>query len=454
MASPTLQHSYLAAGLLLLSACSITPEADYQQRAEQLLSQQFHWQGEQTQAQALTQLTELIDHPLLLALVEQGLAANPSLQQTAIAVKIAMQQRQSSNASRIPQVSAGLSGNKSEDSNSSYSGSLAVSWELDLWQKLSNEVAAADLDIATSTASYQAAKDALAANIMRTGLDLLLQQQLLQNEQQRQALLAQNEQVILQRYRAGLGNLEDLDNARSNTASSKANIASYQESVAAAKRQLETLLGGQTLPAQWQHQATFPQLLNPLVGLPQQDLHRRPDLQQAYYEIQAQQLRAAVAYKQLLPSINLQASLDTLASSPSQALFGSAAWSLLGQITAPLFQGGQLRAQAEIAELTAEQSYWAFQDTLLTAVREVEDALGLERSIALQQEHITQAYDSAKRSANNYEQRYRQGLVDIVDLINVQQQSFDLQAQLLQLTYSQLSNRIDLGLALGLGVSA
>ncbi|MCP4287560.1 MAG: TolC family protein, partial [Gammaproteobacteria bacterium] len=53
-----------------------------------------------------------------------------------------------------------------------------------------------------------------------------------------------------------------------------------------------------------------------------------------------------------------------------------------------------------------------------------------------------------------YTKQYRQGLVDILDLLSVYQQTYDLQAQLLQLQFNQLSNRISLGLALGLGVSA
>uniref|UniRef100_UPI0030EB3A7D TolC family protein n=1 Tax=Paraglaciecola polaris TaxID=222814 RepID=UPI0030EB3A7D len=161
-----------------------------------------------------------------------------------------------------------------------------------------------------------------------------------------------------------------------------------------------------------------------------------------------------VSYKALLPSITLSASLSDLAKTPSQALLTSPVWSLLGNLSAPLFQGGALRAQVDIAKLNAEQAFWNYQDILLTAVNEVEDTLGQEQSLNTQQEQLKLALQSAQRSFSNYQSKYQQGLVDILDLLTVQQTVYDLQAQLTQLHYTLQTNRIDLGLALGLGVSS
>jgi outer membrane protein TolC len=156
----------------------------------------------------------------------------------------------------------------------------------------------------------------------------------------------------------------------------------------------------------------------------------------------------------MLPSFSLSASLTDIADSPSEALLTNPLWSILGDISAPLFQGGKLKSQAEIAELTTEQTFWVYQETLLNAVNEVENAAGQEYSLERQQEHLNDAFNSAKRSFTSYEEKYRQGLVDIFDLLTVQQQTYDIEAQLINATYQRLINRIDLGLALGLGVSA
>ena len=180
----------------------------------------------------------------------------------------------------------------------------------------------------------------------------------------------------------------------------------------------------------------------------------RPDLQQAFFNIEAESLRTDAAYKAMLPSFSLSASLTDIAQTPSEALLTNPLWSVLGQMSAPLFQGGELKSQAEIAQLTTEQSFWAYQETLLTAVNEVENTIGQESALTLQQSHLDDAFLSAQRSIVSYQQKYRQGLVDILDLLTVQQQAFDIEAQLTNTTYQRLLNRIELGLALGLGVSA
>ena len=77
----------------------------------------------------------------------------------------------------------------------------------------------------------------------------------------------------------------------------------------------------------------------------------------------------------------------------------------------------------------------------------------MSRSITRRENHITSALVSARNSLERYEESYRSGLVDILDLLTVQEKTFDLASELDTLTYERLINRIDLGLALGLGVA-
>jgi outer membrane protein TolC len=127
-------------------------------------------------------------------------------------------------------------------------------------------------------------------------------------------------------------------------------------------------------------------------------------------------------------------------------------WNLLGNLTAPLFQGGRLRAGFNEQQLAAEQAYWKYREVLHNAILEVEGLLAQEQVLGLQTEHLRQALQHARNSETFYRQRYRQGLVDITDLLNAQQTAFDLDVQVLQVQLNRLSNRIDLGVALGLGV--
>lgn len=443
----------LALTLLGVMGCSSSSNKNFQELAKQSLEQQANWHNEQTEAVEVVQLTDLMNIPELNKLIQQAMKNNPSLQQRLMALKIVYAQRTATNSDRLPELNANLSGNKKEGTDSSYSTDLTVSWELDLWNKIANSTRSADKDIASNIATLQSTKDTLAANIMRAWLQISQQKQLLAIEVKRLIVLENNESTILEKYRSGLGDLEDLDTAKADSAYSRSTQAEYNETLAQNKRSLTLLLGQLGAGQQFNVSAEFPQVLTPLVSLPKQDLSRRPDLQSALFDIEAEEFRTKAAYKAQLPSLSLEIALSDLASSPSAALLTSPLWSVLGQLSAPLFDGGYLRSKAEIAELTTEKAYWNYQDTLLTAVNEVENALGQEKSLTLQQKHLQDARDSAARSLSSYQEKYRQGLVDISDLITVQTGSFDVETKLIQAKYKRLVNRIDLGLALGLGVS-
>jgi NodT family efflux transporter outer membrane factor (OMF) lipoprotein len=437
--------------VLVLSACATgQPRQDYAAQANELTAQVSAWR-QLDDGVAASHLNDLISSPRLDQLLDKALANNPGLQGSLLTLEILRAERRKSGAERLPSIEAGISGEKTEGAESSYSSALTISWELDVWNKLGNGVRAAELDIGEQLALTQAVRDTLAAEVMQAWLGLIAEQHSLAIERRRLQTQQQNERFILQRYRNGLGNLEDLDSARSSTAGTRATIEQGEESYRQKLRSLRQLLG-QSERLEFAPGFDYPDVILPLAELPQQTLQRRPDLKAAYLAIEAAGQRASAAYKDLLPSISLKASLSASDSSLSDALFSNPLWSLLTGLSAPLYQGGQLRAAAEIAELNVASAYQSYRETLLSAINEVEDAIGLERSLLQRQQHIEAALTTTRNNLTQYQRRYRSGLVDILDLLAVQQQSYDLELQLDDLIHQRLVNRIDLGLALGLGV--
>lgn len=469
---------------ILLSACTSTDDRALSESASSSTGNNVVWQSQAQQQESTqtlllnsdTTLTDVIDIkelPHLAGYIDEALSSNASLQQSLITLRKAQVAIDSAKADRNLNVDASFSASKSETTNRSastssntnsstssnssspsYSASMNVSWELDLWQKISDGISAANLDAASARASYQSARDSLVANVVRSYIDVLTQQQLLNIEQSRLTVLENNEAVILKRYSTGLGSLDDLDTARTSSANTRATIAQYENALLTAKRTLAVLLGRQNQSLnELNTQVSFPDVLLPLTTLPKQDLARRPDLQAAFYALKATEFEVDVAYKALLPSISLSASLSDNASTPSQALFTNPLWNLLGQMTAPLFQGGALRAQIEDAKLTSANAWWQYRETLLTAVQETQNALDSETALSARISHTNVALANAERSVSTIEGQYRQGLADILDLLSVFDTRFNLQAQAAELHAQKLQNRIDLGLALGLGVS-
>ncbi|GAB3484891.1 TolC family protein [Marinomonas epiphytica] len=440
---------------LLLMACSTTNEQpDYSQLASQELSQAdtslSRWQ-QLDETETTHYLNDLINNPNLDQLINTALAANPNLQQTLLTLKVSEWQATSILGEQKPSAEAGFSGKKTEHSSASYTADVTISWELDLWNALSTEAAIAQTSVISNQALYQASQDTLAANVMKSWLGLIAKQRAINIETKRLTLLEANEQLILKRFRNGLGDLEELDEARTSTSKSRSDLAGFKEALAIEKRTLQLYLG-QSSPLELKSVSDYPALLPDLSAFAPQSLQRRPDLKVAYLAIKSADLNTQLAYKNMLPSVSLSASLSETAQSPSQALFGSPLWSLLASLTQPLYQGGQLKAAKEIAQLETAQSFQAYRDTLLTAVNEVENALGQEAVLAVQEAHTREALQSSRKNLQQYENKYRAGLVEISDLISAQTSTFDLEADLDDIIYQQLSNRITLGLALGLGV--
>jgi NodT family efflux transporter outer membrane factor (OMF) lipoprotein len=441
---------------LVLNACANLGNKQLSESALNTTGQMVTWQAQDATAEDASQLTDLVDIeaiPNLTNFIQEALNNNANLQQTLVTLRTAQVAIDTAEANQNVNLSAGSSASKAKNENSGYSNNFNISWELDLWQKISNGVSAANFQAASAEAAYQSARDSLVANVLREYINILSQQQLLNIERARLTVFENNETVILNRYRTGLGSLDDLDTARTSSATIQATLAQYEYNLATARRTLAVLLGRQDQNLTELDQSfSFPDVLLPLANLPKQNLSRRPDLQAAYYTLKASEFEVDVAYKALLPSINLSAALTDSASSATDALFTNPLWSLLGQMTAPLFQGGALRAQVEIEKLASVNVWWLYQELLLNAVQETQNALDNERALAERKKYTSMAIDNAERSVKTIEGQYRQGLANILDLVSVYNSRFDLQSQLIQLQASQLQNRINLGLALGLGV--
>ena len=441
---------YSVVSCCLLSACSTFDDVNFDQQAKSELTNIAQATIDMSYEKPTISLSQLLAIDEAKTLVSSALANSPSLQQTLITLKTAEQRLSISSSSQWPSISAGLNTNKAEASSVTYSPSIDVAWTVDIWQQLANATSAEKANTVASAYAYQGAKDLLVAKVMQAYVGLVQFTQLIAIETDRVAVYKTNEQVIIGRYRKGLMTLNELDTAKSSTQSSQATLVDYKAQYQQALRNLVLLTG--VSENQLEYRIVFPDVVMPLDKMANQNLGRRPDLQQAYQSIIASQYQHKVAYKALLPSLSLTASITNSNTNLHDALFGSNAWHLLGQLSAPLFNAGKLTSEVEIAKLTAEKSYWGFQETLLMAVNEVDNAIAQEHALAQRLVLTKSALASAKRSEITYTSRYRQGTVSLIDLSNIQQQTFSLQTQVTQLKYEKLNNRISLGLALGLGV--
>lgn len=159
---------FMLVGMLafVLAGCATSRGSnDYVAQTGSLVQEIPDW-STLTDGSSVSSLSDLIQSDTLSSLVQQAIEANPGLQQTLLTLRIREAEWQQARSDRLPDVDAGLSGSKAESEDEIYTGSISVSWELDLWQKIADESSAASKDVEQQLALYQAARDTLAADVM------------------------------------------------------------------------------------------------------------------------------------------------------------------------------------------------------------------------------------------------------------------------------------------------
>jgi outer membrane protein, multidrug efflux system len=188
-------------------------------------------------------------------------------------------------------------------------------------------------------------------------------------------------------------------------------------------------------------------------GLPSRLLERRPDIREAEQQLRSANAQVGVAVANFLPQLNLTGLFGEVSSDLTTFTSGGGdiAWSIAAGLTGPLFHGGQLRAQYMQARAVREQFALQYQQTVLTAFREVSDALISREKLTgvrMQQNRAVDAYKEAVKIAM---ERYRMGNADYYEVLQEQQLLFPAENSLVQTQLNQLFAVIQLYRALGGG---
>ena len=184
-------------------------------------------------------------------------------------------------------------------------------------------------------------------------------------------------------------------------------------------------------------------------GLPSDLLRRRPDIAQAELTLAASDASLAAARAQFLPQIRLSATAGAIASSALGNPVGI--WSLGGSILAPLFEGGRLRAGVAGAAARRDQAAFAYQRTVLTAFREVEDNLAAVSRLAQQRTELEAQRTALAEALRHARNRYEAGYTSYLEQLDAQRSLLAADLALVQLRTDQINARVALYQAAGGG---
>ena len=127
----------------------------------------------------------------------------------------------------------------------------------------------------------------------------------------------------------------------------------------------------------------------------------------------------------------------------------SLAWSLIGSISMPLFEGGRLKANEEQARLSVKRQEQAYLATLYDAFNEVETAISQEQALKVRYEKTLEAQENAIAAERLSFEQYQSGLVTYTTVLDAQDRSFNAQSSVIELKNQLIKNRINLHIALG-----
>lgn len=262
--------------------------------------------------------------------------------------------------------------------------------------------------------------------------------------------------LVRSAYRAGSVSRVDVVTAESQLATDETLLPPLRQQLAVARHALAVLTGRP--PAEWHYPAlslsrlTLPRRLP--VSVPSSLAHRRPDILAAESQLHAATAAVGVATANLYPQITLTATggWQTLA---GQSLFerSNAAWSLISGLTAPVFEGGTLRAQrrASLDELRASAA--DYQEVVLEAFGQVADVLDALQHDAELVAAQTNALQAAQNNVELARESYSAGNAGILLVLDAQRQRLSAQLGVLRAEAQQYSDTAQLFLALGGGAS-
>ena len=332
-----------------------------------------------------------------------------------------------------------------------FEGTLEFAYEVDLWGRLRSARLAAAKEVELAAAERAALEISLCAQVARHHLTRLATMREAAVVTQQIARYADSEALHAARVEAGFTTDLDVQRDRIEKANLEGELARLDQTDAAQAAALALLCG--QAPTNAPGSLDAPQAVLPEVPdrLSLELLEARPDVAAQKNKWEAACLRVQTARAEFYPAVRLIGTLGTAAERPEDLFdWQSRLWSLVGNLTAPLLDGGRLKGNLELANAQLREAASGYEAAVLTAYREVADALNTLRTAARQKAAADAARESAARAVSLARERYEKGFATYLEVIDGERSLLDAQRTLVQVERERQIATVDLIRALGL----
>ena len=408
----------------------------------------------------------------LTALVDTALAANLNLEEAQGRVEELAAQFRIARAPLFPSVTANGQGNyQNQPANTGiggaigggqgpdrfeftdYQATLGLSYELDFWGRVRSQRTAALSQYFATAADLQTARLSVISQTISTYAQIASLRRQVRLGERTVGLLEERVAVTEDRYARGLVPSFQLYTVRQSLQAAQADQPDLERRLYEAQSRFATLLGrfAGKQRALLPDSMTVPLAPEPVpAGLPADLLMQRPDVRGAALRLEAARQEIGVARAEMLPSLSLTGQGGTQSSKLADLVDpGQVFASFAAQLTAPLFQGGQLRATLNAAEARYKQQAARYEQTVLTAFQEVKASLVAYEKQRRRYREVERQVDTARDAFQAQRDRYERGVGDALALIDAERTLVQAQTRLAGVGLAVVNARLALHRALG-----
>jgi len=418
---------------------------------------------ERPDTETLASWWETLHDPVLTSLIHRAVEGNLDFRKARARVLEARARRGVAGADRFPSIDATASAGRNRSSQETgggttrnlYSAGFDSSWELDLFGGIKRSVEAAEGELQASEEDLRDVLVSLLAEVALNYVDVRSFQTRLSLAEANRDVQQQTYLLVQNRFNAGLTTHLDVEQARYNLEQTRAQIPTLQTGLEQAKNRIAVLLGeppGSLKETLAERKAIPVAPVSVAVGVPADQLRRRPDVRSAERRLAAQTANVGVATADLYPNFSLTGSIGLEALSSGNLISsGSRTYGIRLPISWNVFDAGRIRENINVQNALEEQARIQYHTVILTALEDVENAMVAYANEQARQESLLQASQAAQRAVNLSQDQYDAGLTDFQNVLNAERSLFSLQDQLAESQGKVTSGLISLYKALGGG---
>lgn len=438
--------------IALLSGCGSFMRSDFEPPA---LAIPAHWPNITVNAQVqLDPWWQQFHQAELDKLVSQVLSTNNDLTLATLTLRKVRLQAGLAQDDLYPQLSANLGASRNQpldsgDGTKSYQADLSVSYEVDLWGKVSANIDQAQWTALASAEDRESTTQSLVATTASLYWQIGYLHQRIELSEKSIEYSRQTLALTQRQYDSGAVTQVNVLESQRSLAGQEAAHSQLVQQLTVAENALAILLNrapGEILV----EIKRLPEVAVPevSVGVPADLLVRRPDVKAALYQLRSALAGKDATYASYFPSLSLTAGVGE-STSELKELLRNPVGSLGAGLVLPFLQWNQMQINNDIADIDYQTAVVNYRKTLYSAFEDVDNAISAKQQYRYQGDKLTQQFSAAAAVEAIYESQYRNGAIGIQNWIDAQENRRSAEAALLENRYNQLTAQATLYQALG-----